>query len=44
VERGEERIVVGPDARLFDWLQRLMPLGYWSILKRLAARRPQHTA
>jgi len=33
VERGEKRIVVGPDARLFDWLQRLMPLGYWSLLK-----------
>lgn len=38
VERGEKRIVVGGDARLFDWLQRLMPVGYWSVLKLLVGR------
>ena len=36
VARGEKRIIVGADARLFDWLQRLMPVGYWPLLKRLA--------
>lgn len=38
VARGEKRIVVGADARLFDWLQRLMPIAYWSLLKRLVRR------
>ena len=39
VERGERRIVVGPDAHIFDWLQRLAPLGYWSLLKLLLGRK-----
>ena len=38
VVRGERRIVVGPDAHLFDWLQRLAPLGYWSLLKLIMGR------
>lgn len=42
VEKGESRIVVGGDARLFDWLHRLMPVGYWSILKRLVKRPQAH--
>ena len=33
VERGEKRIVVGPDAKVLDWLQRLAPLGYWFLLR-----------
>lgn len=43
VERGEKRIIVGGDARLLDWLQRLMPIGYWPVLKRLV-RRPTETS
>ncbi len=40
VEAGQSRIVVGPDAKLFDWLQRLLPVAYWPLLKRLV-QRPQ---
>lgn len=43
VEDGEARIVVGPDARIFDWVHRLLPVGYWSIVKRLV-KRPQAAA
>lgn len=39
VARGEKRIVVGPDARLLDWLQRLMPLAYWSLFKLMMGRK-----
>lgn len=38
VEAGESRIVVGPDARLFDWLHRLLPVAYWPLLRRLVKR------
>lgn len=41
VARGEKRIVVGPDAKLFDWLQRLMPLAYWPLLQLLIGRKLQ---
>jgi NAD(P)-dependent dehydrogenase (short-subunit alcohol dehydrogenase family) len=41
VERGEKRIVVGGDAHLFDWLQRLLPVGYWGVLKRIVRRSQQ---
>jgi len=36
VERGAPRALVGSDARLVSLLQRLMPVGYWSLLGRLA--------
>jgi short-subunit dehydrogenase len=35
IERDEPRILVGPDARIIAWLQRLSPLGYWRILRTL---------
>jgi NAD(P)-dependent dehydrogenase (short-subunit alcohol dehydrogenase family) len=34
IERNEPRILVGGDARLIDWLQRLWPAGYWKLITR----------
>ena len=31
IKKGKNRIVVGPDARLFDWVQRLLPAHYHRI-------------
>lgn len=31
-ERGKDRVVVGNDAKLAAWLERLMPVGYWKLL------------
>jgi short-subunit dehydrogenase len=33
IERDEPRILVGPDARQVDWIQRLFPTTYWRIIK-----------
>jgi short-subunit dehydrogenase len=38
IERREPRILVGPDARRIDRLQRLLPVSYWAVMKRRAAR------
>jgi NAD(P)-dependent dehydrogenase (short-subunit alcohol dehydrogenase family) len=38
IEVDEPRILVGRDARWMDWLQRLRPAGYWSMMARTAAR------
>ena len=38
IERREPRILVGPDARQIDWLQRLLPVSYSAVMKRRAAR------
>ena len=35
VERGKARILVGPDAYVFDALARIMPTHYYSVLSRL---------
>ncbi len=35
IERRAPRILVGPDARVLDWLSRLAPLGYWKVIQRL---------
>ncbi|MGE5623115.1 MAG: SDR family NAD(P)-dependent oxidoreductase [Bacillota bacterium] len=35
IERRAPRILVGPDARVLDWLSRLAPLGYWKVVQRL---------
>jgi NADP-dependent 3-hydroxy acid dehydrogenase YdfG len=35
VDAGKARILVGPDAYLFDFLTRAMPTRYWSVLSRL---------
>ena len=33
-ERGKPRVIVGNDARMGALFERLMPVGYWNILKR----------
>lgn len=33
IELRTPRLVIGPDARVVDWLQRLLPVGYWSLLR-----------
>ena len=38
VERGKARILVGPDAYLFDALARITPTHYYSVLARLQSR------
>ena len=38
VERGRARILVGPDAYLFDALTRIAPTHYYSVLSRLRSR------
>jgi NADP-dependent 3-hydroxy acid dehydrogenase YdfG len=35
VERDEPRILIGRDAVQVDWIQRLFPSTYWSILKKV---------
>jgi NADP-dependent 3-hydroxy acid dehydrogenase YdfG len=39
VERGKARILVGPDAYLFDALARIAPTHYYGVIARLRARR-----
>ncbi|NKE56941.1 SDR family NAD(P)-dependent oxidoreductase [Lentzea sp. PSKA42] len=39
VERGKARILVGPDAYLFDALARITPTHYHAVVSRLRARR-----
>jgi len=36
VERRRARILVGGDAVVVSWLERLAPVGYWRLLRRLA--------
>jgi short-subunit dehydrogenase len=38
IERNEPRILIGGDARLLDFLQRLRPAGYWSLMERALER------
>lgn len=38
VERNRLRVLVGPDAHVVDWLQRLFPSGYQTIVRRGALR------
>lgn len=39
VEKNQRRVLVGPDARLFDWIVRLMPSAYQNLIKVVALRR-----
>ena len=32
VEKQNARVLIGGDARMIDWIQRLMPVRYWSVL------------
>ena len=36
IERNKPRVVVGNDARILSWLERLMPVNYWRLLPGLA--------
>ncbi|PRB81573.1 SDR family oxidoreductase [Pseudomonas sp. MYb185] len=36
IERDKPRVVVGNDARVLSWLERLMPVNYWRLLPGLA--------
>jgi short-subunit dehydrogenase len=38
IERNEPRILIGVDARIMDWIQRLRPARYWALLARAVAR------
>ena len=38
IERREKRVLVGRDAHQVALVQRLLPVGYWSVLERLADR------
>lgn len=33
VERRKKRLLIGPDAHALAWLQRLMPVNYWRVMK-----------
>jgi NADP-dependent 3-hydroxy acid dehydrogenase YdfG len=44
VERGKARILVGPDAYLFDALARITPTHYYSVLARLMRRTSRSTS
>jgi hypothetical protein len=35
VDAGKARILIGPDAYVFDWLTRLTPTHYWTVLEKL---------
>lgn len=38
IENGSPRVLVGPDARVIDWVQRLLPTNYPKVLARLVPR------
>jgi NAD(P)-dependent dehydrogenase (short-subunit alcohol dehydrogenase family) len=35
IEQGRERLLIGPDARIIDWIQRLMPVRYFRFIARV---------
>jgi short-subunit dehydrogenase len=38
IERGSPRVLIGADAHLIDWIQRLLPVSYGSIIRRMMER------
>jgi hypothetical protein len=34
IERRRARVLIGSDARVASWLERLMPVGYWRLIRR----------
>jgi short-subunit dehydrogenase len=38
IERRQARILFGRDAVRLDWIARMLPVSYWSLMKRRAAR------
>jgi NAD(P)-dependent dehydrogenase (short-subunit alcohol dehydrogenase family) len=35
IEKGKPRVLIGSDAHVIDWIQRLMPVRYWKVLGRI---------
>lgn len=47
IERRVPRVLIGADARVLDWMSRLMPVNYWRPLKKIFVAReyaPKQTA
>ncbi len=44
IERREKRVLVGQDAQQAAFIQRLFPVGYWTVLARLSGRRMRGAA
>jgi short-subunit dehydrogenase len=38
IEKGKARVLIGADAHLIDWIQRLMPIRYWNLLRAVMRR------
>jgi short-subunit dehydrogenase len=38
IERRQKRILIGRDAARLDWMARMLPVRYWPLMKRRAAR------
>ena len=38
IELRKARILVGTDAKLVSFLERIAPVGYWQLLRKAAAR------
>jgi short-subunit dehydrogenase len=38
IEHDHARILIGADARMMDWMQRLRPARYWPVMAAIAAR------
>ena len=38
IERNEPRILIGRDARMMDWIQRLRPARYWALMAKTLER------
>jgi NADP-dependent 3-hydroxy acid dehydrogenase YdfG len=39
IERDKPRVVVGNDARILSWLERIMPVNYWRLLPGIATQK-----
>ena len=38
IEQGNPRVLIGGDAKVIDWVQRLMPVNYWKLMQALMKR------
>jgi short-subunit dehydrogenase len=43
IERRRKRILIGADAARIDWMQRILPISHWELMKRRAVRRAAAT-
>jgi short-subunit dehydrogenase len=41
IQRREKRILIGRDARVLDMVQRLLPTGYWPLIRKQTRRTPR---